>query len=474
MPEAFFKNRDNDIIEEEWSELHSRTDVAVRAKLSSIVEKTSPELIAKFDAFLKADPGLAELLPDILVQDDILTTLRRWLVDLFPEDKAPDFREMVAQQLGAGSTLARINMPVQHVNKAWRILIDGIRAEVVRREDDKQHMIAMLDLSFGTLNIAFEIMEVGYNREVTRAARSEEAYRLFSLGQNLTQEREAQRAAIAEWTQNVLFSVAVGIGSHDQTPLWDSEFGLWLTHRGSVIFDGISELNQVSAAIDNIDYTILPLLKKGSERQTHLALLQARINEIKSLLGECFNAATRIEGGHDPLTRVLNRRFMDTVLAREVALARKRQKGLSILMVDLDHFKGVNDQHGHAGGDIVLQQCAERVLECVRLSDFVFRYGGEEFLIVLTETPQSSAVTIAERLLETISNTDIDIAEDRKIRISASIGVAEFRGHPDYLELVRSADEALYQAKLDGRNRVAVARHTSGRPAGPGLKQRNH
>lgn len=457
MPEVFFEDRDNAIIEDEWNALHCHIKPAVRQKLAEIVRTAGPHLIARFQAAFRNEAALSELLSEEMFQAQVFLPLRNWLTELFPPDHAPDFRRMVEHQLAASSALARINMPIQHVSKALRILVDGVRSEIVEAEDNKEHMIAMLNLSFGTFDIALEIVKAGYNRAFTRAARNEEAYRLFALGQNLAEEREAQRAAIAEWTQNILFSVVAGFDDQQQTPLWESEFGLWLTHRGNVIFEGMAELKQVGATIDNIDNHILPMLGDKQKLMTYLSMLQAKISVIKSLLGECFNTATRIEGGHDPLTRMLNRRFMDTVLSREVILARKKQKGLTLLMVDLDHFKTINDKHGHTGGDTVLQQCATRILECVRLSDFVFRYGGEEFLVVLTETTGNSALITAERLLKTISNEAILLPNEQTVHLSASIGVAEYNGHPDYLKLVKSADNALYQAKLNGRNQYFKA-----------------
>ncbi len=397
------------------------------------------------------------MLPDELVRNRLTHTLKQWLLDLFPEDHGPDFLEMIEKQLRVGAVHARINLPVQHVNRAWRMLAEDLQVRILDAEPPQEDLKIMLKVSASTLNIAFETMTAGYARETTRSARSEEAYRLFSLGQNLTQEREAQRAAIAEWTQTILFSVAADYGAEQRIPLWDSEFGLWLTHRGGIIFEGMAELEHVKRAISEIDSRILPSLHRGRDIPGGLALLQAKVNEIKSLLGECFNAATRIEGGHDPQTRMLNRRFMDTVLTREIGYSRKMRKKLTIVMIDLDHFKQINDRFGHTGGDIVLQKCAKLVLDMIRIGDFAFRYGGEEFLIALVETGKEEAMTLAERLRTKIAETSIEVSEGESINITASIGIAEFKGHPDYMQLVKSADEALYKAKQNGRNCIIAS-----------------
>ncbi|PRX10000.1 UNVERIFIED_ORG: diguanylate cyclase [Martelella mediterranea] len=457
MPDQFLHDRDNIGLEAEWDTLQDSLSGPLRRRLAEIVRAEAPHLARQFYSILQNDEDLSAMLPDELVRNRLVHTLKQWLLDLFPEDQAPDFLEMVEKQLRVGSVHARINLPVQHVNRAWRMLAEDLQLRILKAAPPPEDLKLMLRVSASTLNIAFETMTAGYARETTRSARSEEAYRLFSLGQNLTQEREAQRAAIAEWTQTILFSVAADYGEDQRTPLWESEFGLWLIHRGGIIFEGMAELDHVKAAISEIDSRILPALHRGRDIHGGLALLQAKVNEIKSLLGECFNAATRIEGGHDPQTRMLNRRFMDTVLTREIGYSRKMRKKLTVMMIDLDHFKQINDRFGHAGGDIALQKCAKLVLDMIRIGDFAFRYGGEEFLIALVETGEEEAMTLAERLRTKIANTSIEVSEGKNINITASIGIAEFKGHPDYMQLVKSADEALYGAKQNGRNCIIAS-----------------
>jgi diguanylate cyclase len=168
-----------------------------------------------------------------------------------------------------------------------------------------------------------------------------------------------------------------------------------------------------------------------------------------------------MEGGRDPLTRALNRRFLSSILSREIGFANTNHTPLSVLLLDVDHFKRINDTHGHPVGDEVLRQVAEAVTENVRPSDFVFRYGGEEFLIVLVETHLHQAATIAERMRLALAAKPITAAGLAPFNVTASIGVAEHRGHPDENYLVKAADDALYRAKQNGRNRVEQDRRSA-------------
>jgi two-component system, cell cycle response regulator len=157
----------------------------------------------------------------------------------------------------------------------------------------------------------------------------------------------------------------------------------------------------------------------------------------------------------DPLTLVLNRRALVSRLMAEVDRARRYESVVTILMIDLDHFKGVNDTYGHPAGDQVLRDVAQLLQHEVRSVDIVARYGGEEFMIVLPETSTEGAVTFAERIRERIESQTFE-STGHSLLLTTSIGVASFPSPraTSMEDLVARADEALYRAKAEGRNRV--------------------
>jgi diguanylate cyclase (GGDEF)-like protein len=151
----------------------------------------------------------------------------------------------------------------------------------------------------------------------------------------------------------------------------------------------------------------------------------------------------------DSLTGLLNRGVILETLVRELSRSGRDGEPLTIAMADLDHFKAVNDTHGHQAGDQILVRTAERLKACLRPYDSIGRYGGEEFLIVLPGCDAATADQLAERLRTCV------MVQNEPIPITLSLGIATWDGFSTAAELIRSADVALYEAKAAGRNRVA-------------------
>jgi diguanylate cyclase (GGDEF)-like protein len=160
----------------------------------------------------------------------------------------------------------------------------------------------------------------------------------------------------------------------------------------------------------------------------------------------------------DPLTQIANRRVVEQRLAHEFQRHRRYKHPFAVALVDIDHFKAVNDGHGHPAGDRVLVEVAAAIRYSVRATDLVARFGGEEFIIVAPETGSVAARLMADRVRRAIAVRTAGRAEQGLPPVTASLGVASTESKAaDETELVAKADAALYQAKNEGRNRVVVA-----------------
>ena len=186
-------------------------------------------------------------------------------------------------------------------------------------------------------------------------------------------------------------------------------------------------------------------------------------SEIMDIILETFSTALsnrmnikRLENAaaFDPLTNCYNKREFNRHIERLIANAHRYGNELSIIIFDMDHFKKVNDTFGHYAGDQVLKQVSKTILEEIRKGDFLSRYGGEEFVVILPETKKARAIELADRLRMKIEHLEIGIEQDRHIKVSASFGIASLGNDSNKESLLKEADAFLYKAKAKGRNRV--------------------
>ena len=201
-------------------------------------------------------------------------------------------------------------------------------------------------------------------------------------------------------------------------------------------------------------------LTKPFNRSELIARLKTalRVLELEKSLKDAYEKI-RLLSITDKLTGCYNRTYMDEYLAKEITRATRYHRPVSLVMADIDHFKRVNDTHGHQAGDLILKNFVLSIREGLRKDvDWIARYGGEEFLMVLPETGFESAMSSAERLRRIVSER-LTSYDEKEIRITASFGVAGFDPSTKIKNIpceaiIDQADKALYQAKDEGRNRV--------------------
>jgi two-component system cell cycle response regulator len=203
------------------------------------------------------------------------------------------------------------------------------------------------------------------------------------------------------------------------------------------------------------DYLIRPIDRNELLARTRTQIRRRRYHDkLHRMLDDSLSMAYT-----DALTGVYNRRYMDAHLDRKIMEIGNTQKPVSVMMLDIDHFKPVNDTYGHASGDEVLKAVAQRVSGGIRDFDLLARYGGEEFVVIMPSTPAEDSMMVAERLRRIIEAEPFEVTgNETPVVITASIGVATTTDPTETAEaLLGRADTALYKAKDGGRNQVRSA-----------------
>lgn len=211
------------------------------------------------------------------------------------------------------------------------------------------------------------------------------------------------------------------------------------------------EINLLSTIANNIAISIENVRLYEKIRQDNIDL-QEKIDEIATLQTELREQAIR-----DPLTNLFNRRYLEETLNREMSRANREKAPLCLIMLDIDHFKKLNDTYGHLAGDVLLRSLANLLLEKTRGSDIACRYGGEEFIVVMPGSPLVAARRRAEEIRQKFEKTTV-MVDGHALSATVSLGVASYPQNARSCEaLIRQADLALYTAKANGRNRVEIS-----------------
>ncbi|NOZ53478.1 MAG: GGDEF domain-containing protein [Gammaproteobacteria bacterium] len=209
-------------------------------------------------------------------------------------------------------------------------------------------------------------------------------------------------------------------------------------------------------SINNSQLGILSLTRHKKFTESEIKELEYLICAIHYPLRNALLYQEAVNAAHkDPLTGIGNRAAMSTTLHREIELAFRHNRSLGVIMMDVDHFKNVNDKFGHSTGDFLLQSLVECAEKSVRISDRMFRYGGEEFVIVLPETDETGVLRLAKRIRRRVEKLE-SIIDKQTIAITVSLGITTLHPSDDEKTFLGRADEALYRAKRDGRNCIRI------------------
>jgi diguanylate cyclase len=457
------EHSDNTLLLSEWQDLLNQTSPQVHDILTALSDEEIRHLVTVFYDYMLSHSESELFLNTDQVNSRLSHSMFHWLRSVLGS-AGEDLPQLLENQRAIGIVHARIGLPLDLVARGARKL----KTELYRLLQAKETLPASLlneALCFSSLamDTAIEAMTVSWSPGYQNSMRAQEQYRLLSIYDDVNVERERQINALTSWENQFIYNIATGLPAADIITLSASEFGMWLAHKGRYLLGNPEMLASIGELIEKADDRLARM--RASEKPTaasRLSLLQAirqLTGQIHRLLLAMFDAQVELENGKDPLTQLFNRRFIPTIMRREISLALNVRKPFVLAMIDIDYFKKINDSFGHNAGDMTLKSVATAIFDHFRSSDYVFRYGGEEFMVLLVESDLSQASIMLETLRAKIAGLAIEVAPGKPISVTVSIGLAEFDYHPDYKRLIEKADRALYVAKSHGRNRLETSRN---------------
>ena len=447
----------------EWRALIRQTSPDVHTILTGLSDDEIRHLVTVFYDYMLSHAESALFLNTEQVSTRLSGSMFDWLRSVLGS-AYEDLPLLLAKQREIGVVHARIGLPIDLVNRGARKLKEELYQLLKSKADYSVSLLSdAICFSSLAMDTALEAMTVSYSPSYQNSLHTQEQYRLQTIYDDVNVERERQIRSFTDWENQFIYNIATGLPSGDLVFLADSDFGMWFSHKGKHILGSGNLLAEMESVIAEIDNRLTQALSNQqqpgeTERMSLLQDIRQLSAKIHFLLASMFEALVKQENGKDSLTQLLNRRSIPTIMRREISLALHSRRPFTLAMLDIDYFKQINDSYGHNTGDMTLKNVAAVIYEHIRSSDYVFRYGGEEFMILLVESDESQASIILETLRKKIAELRIAASMTESFSITVSIGVAEYDYHPDYKQLVDKADRALYLAKSHGRNRVETYR----------------
>lgn len=433
----------------------------ILAEIRTIIQPRYMDVVNVFYSELLDDNSARQFLDSDQVEGRLKGSLTEWLAEILSPKERYEMEYLLERQLQIGQVHARIDVPMPIVDNAMLMVKNSCFEILVESDMDRENLAEAIRLVNSILESSLSMINQAYMHDMVENERNAMSLRLNLSGQDIALEIERIRSDLFNWLSDSIFQVMSAEGLAEDS-LQRSEFGLWVNHKMDLITSHTDISDKIKHRMDLLSAEIRHLTHHCDgdpvQKQKEICNQMSKAaNEIGWLLSELANSLLANSSKEDSLTRLIERKHMAPVLQKETQMALATGNAYALIMCDIDHFKRINDIYGHAAGDLVLEQVAKVVRHSVRVSDYSFRYGGEEFLLVLPESSAEQAAEVAEQIRQKVEQLIVELESQRSVNVSMSFGVAQFSGHPDYMRSLKNADMALYSAKHQGRNRVIMA-----------------
>ncbi len=447
-------------VNERLYQIYTSDNRKLLVEIQEIINPNAVDLANYFYTNLMGINESHQFLDHELVSKRLHQSMKEWIQSLFLPSDERSVAEHMKWQRTVGDVHARVNVPMRLVNHGIRLLKSKMGNLIVEADlEDSQKYLGLvlvnnlLDFSSSLINESYLNFRMSNERDM-------QALRTQMMSVSFVVELERLRSSLFDWLRKTITKIYSRYPeqSTNLDSVYTTDFGLWVIYKAELLLSDQPDLiDKLKSQMNSIEDTITKINQlEGHDSKAELSeaidFLNESISNVGWLVGDFSTQAYEMESGRDPLTRLFNRRFLPSVLQSMIRVTVSTDSVFSILSCDLDNFKEINDRFGHDVGDLALIQFGDFLLSFVRATDYVFRLGGDEFLIILAGAQADVGTSIAKKMLERLLTHEFDLKNGTSVKLSASIGVVEYDGHPDYMRIIKSADNALYKAKNVGEN----------------------
>lgn len=447
-----------------WHDLLEVTPRAVREAVAEVVRDGAETLTEEFYDRMMRSERANGFLDQERVQKRLRASLRQWMIDLFSTVAEDKVAATIRRQVEVGAVHARIRLPIDLIPSGIRILKRGIRRRIdfapLELDDRLLALVYVSDL----LHLADGLMNQAYFRDAQEVVRNDEAYRLVTQKRSASFERARQRAALSEWTEALLLSAWNHRPGNSFPRLRDSEFGIWMHHKGALLLGESDDFRSVFEAIDTMDTHLLPRLQDaGQDRQrtdAAIASIKNLLDLIRFKFNELFERMGSQDDGLDAESQLPDRRYLPAILANEMRAHQTSGRSCCLLLIEvqLPQFKS---PHASGSRSRLLQVAVNTLVDCSRTSDHLFRFDEQRFLLIAVECPRAKAAQLANAISEELRNVMQSANVQGSwtpVNAKVCIGIAEYDRHPDYQYFIQRVEDALAEAAThSGRANIAFA-----------------
>nr|CRH05866.1 putative Diguanylate cyclase [Candidatus Magnetococcus massalia] len=446
--------------EERLKEIYLGQEAENLLYIGKQIEPVIAQLVHTFYDELLQDEEARFFLDSDIVKTRLTSSLTAWFKLIFTAKDEPQLEALFAYQKNIGNVHARINIPMHLVVEGMRILRREITSYLSNTEIPREQLVVLVVLVSEILDHNLSLVNESYVLNAASYERNSQAMRLQLPPAAQALECEKLRSSLRSWCSSLWKLNAKREATSELPTLGRAEFGLWIFHKAPLVLPNQNLIETIQQNVQAVDGLMGRQAVTSQNAQdfdaAKIRSIEDTILSIELSLDMMIDEVLEQESGRDPLTKVFNRRFLDTVVKHEMEVSMRHEIRFGFLLCDIDHFKSINDTHGHDAGDAVLQQFAEILTNCARANDYIFRFGGEEFLFLFGDMSKGRLEHLAEKIRTGIEEGEFALPSGGTLRITASFGGSIHDGHPSFQRTLKRSDEALYEAKQTGRNRCII------------------